>query len=648
MRKQYGWKPLGLVAAALLFLGCTAWAQAPARPSVEAFFENPAFSTPALSPTARHLALGITPKGGRRQLMVLDTEKLTAKMVAGFSDADVGWFEWATDDRLVMNLVDLSRGIGDVRTGTGLQTVMRDGSKLEEVIFRDRGANVVSATRRKRTGHVFVVDPRTLRDELNLMLRRHDAATHEIVRYRGSGHVWHWFLDQNDEPRVTFGQDERARVVNYLDPADGKWRELARFDSLSPKDAVYPLGFGPDGTLYVQAYGGGDKRGVFKYDLAANRIEAEPLISVPGYDFSGHLLVDETRLLGVRYLSDASGTVWFDPALKQVQSRVDALLPGTTNAIDVALRPEVPLVLVRSFSDRDPGTYRLFNTETGKFILVGKALGDIEPATMAAKDLVRYKARDGLEVPAWLTLPKSTGKAKLPLVVLVHDGPWERGSSWSWEAEEQFLASRGYAVLAPEYRGSTGYGFKHFQAGWRQWGLAMQNDIADGVRWAIEKGIADPARVCIAGAGYGGYSALMGLVNDPDLFRCGIAWASVTGIDLLYEPGWWNPYKPSDRSPLDVESLVAHREKDEAQIMRTSPFLQVFRIKQPVLLGHGSADDQVPLAHSARFKNALQKTNSGVEWVEYQDEGHEWRLVKTRVDFWTRVEKFLERNLGVK
>jgi dipeptidyl aminopeptidase/acylaminoacyl peptidase len=619
-------------------------AQAPAKPPVDVFFQNPGFVGAVLSPTGRHLALGVSPKNGRRQLMVLDTEKLTAKMVAGFADADIGWFSWASDDRLLMNLVDLNRAVGDIRTGSGLQMVMRDGSKLEEVIFREHNANIVALPRRRASNHVFLVRSSTLRD-VNLALVRQDIITREKETYRGAGQVRQWILDQNDEPRLTVGVDEKKLVVNYLEPANGKWRELARFDPLSPTEAFTPMGFGPDGALYVHARLKRDKSAVYKYDLAANRIEPEPLVSLPDYDFSGTLLVDETRLLGVRYLADGTGTIWFDPALKQVQARVDALLPSTSNVVDVPLHAEVPLVLVRSFSDKDPGTYRLFNTETGKLTLVGQALPGIEPSQMAAKDLFRYKARDGLEIPAWLTLPKG-GKTKLPMVVFVHDGPWERGSSWHWDDEEQFLASRGYAVLTPEYRGSLGYGFKHFQAGWRQWGLAMQNDIADGVRWAIDKGIADPARICIAGPGYGGYSALMGLLNDPELFRCGIAWASVTGIDLLYSPGWWNEFKPSDTSPWDMERLVAHREKDEAQINKTSPYLHAARIKQPVLLAHGSSDVLVPLAHSAKFKNALQKTNPNVDWVEYEDEGHTWRLVKTRVDFWTRVEKFLEKNIG--
>lgn len=257
---------------------------------------------------------------------------------------------------------------------------------------------------------------------------------------------------------------------------------------------------------------------------------------------------------------------------------------------------------------------------------------------------MRYKARDGLEIPAYLTLPKGLPKKNLPMVVLVHGGPYLRGGFWQWSAASEFLASRGYAVLEPEFRGSTGFGSKHFKAGWKQWGLAMQNDIADGAKWAITEGIVDPKRICIAGASYGGYATLMGLINDPDLFRCGIDWVGVTDIDLLYSVTWSDSSEQSRRYGMPV--LIGDREKDAAQLKATSPLQNAARITQPLLLAYGGSDYRVPIVHGTKFRDAVKKTNKNVEWVEYPEEGHGWGLVKNRVDFWTRVEKFLDRNIG--
>jgi dipeptidyl aminopeptidase/acylaminoacyl peptidase len=233
------------------------------------------------------------------------------------------------------------------------------------------------------------------------------------------------------------------------------------------------------------------------------------------------------------------------------------------------------------------------------------------------------------------------------MVVLVHGGPYVRGAHYGWNDETQFLASRGYLVLQPEFRGSTGYGKKHFEAGLKQWGLKMQDDIADATKWAIAQGYADPKRICIAGASYGGYATLMGLVNDPELYQCGINWVGVTDINLMYNGHWrfaddlgesWKKY--------GMPEMIGDQIKDAEQLKATSPLEQAARIKRPVLLAYGAADERVPLIHGLAFRDALVQTNKQVEWIQYDEEGHGWLLQKNNIDFWTRVEKFLDKHIG--
>ena len=421
------------------------------------------------------------------------------------------------------------------------------------------------------------------------------------------------------------------------------WRLLYDYDAFAD-DGYRPHAIGADGTLFVTGRApGSDTDALFRYDLAANEVVPEPLVSLAGYDFTGSLVFVDKRLAGVRYATDARATAWLDPRLKEVQRKVDALLPGTLNHIHIPSRSETPLVAVSAASDRDPGTVYLYDTKAGTLNPLGKAMRDIDPRRMGKRDLVRYKAADGLEIPAWLTLPPGGGK-NLPMVVLVHGGPYVPAATWEWHADSQFLASRGYAVLEPDYRGTTGYGARHFRAGWKQWGLKMQSDIADGTRWAIAQGIADPARVCIAGASYGGYATLMGLVNDPDLYKCGINWVGVTDIEMMYTVSWsdfslvWQQY--------GMPRLVGDRVKDAEQLKKTSPLQQASRIRQPLLLAYGGMDRRVPIVHGTRFREAVEKVNPNVEWVEYRLEGHGWALVQNRIDFWTRVEKFLARHIG--
>jgi dipeptidyl aminopeptidase/acylaminoacyl peptidase len=201
-------------------------------------------------------------------------------------------------------------------------------------------------------------------------------------------------------------------------------------------------------------------------------------------------------------------------------------------------------------------------------------------------------------------------------------------------------------VLEPSFRGTTGFGAAHYKAGFKQWGLAMQNDLADGVRWAIEKGYADPKRICIAGASYGGYATLMGLVNDPDLYRCGVDWVGVSDINLMYGSANYTSDLSDEWKRYGMPEMIGDRVKDAAQLKATSPIEHSARITRPLLLAYGGSDVRVPIDHGTKFYAAVKRTNQDVEWIEYPGEGHGFHLPKNNIDFWGRVEKFLDRNIG--
>jgi dipeptidyl aminopeptidase/acylaminoacyl peptidase len=405
------------------------------------------------------------------------------------------------------------------------------------------------------------------------------------------------------------------------------------------------VGFAPDGTLFVSANKGGGTAALYTYDLAAKKMSDQPVLSVKGFDANASLDIADGKLIGIHYQSDAQSTYWLDPRYKEIQAKVDKLLPRTANILGVPYRTEVPMVLVHAFSDRDPGEYFVYDTKSEKLVRIARTKPDVDPAQMATRELVRYKARDGMEIPAWLTKPRGA-KGPLPMIVWVHGGPYLRGGTWAWSPESQFFASRGYAVLEPEFRGSKGFGMSHFRAGLKQWGLAMQDDIADGARWAAATGIADPKRICIGGGSYGGYATLMGLAKDPDLYKCGVAYAAVTDLDLMYTASW------SDASEeyrnFGMPRLIGDRVKDAERLKATSPITVAGKIRQPLLIGHGAQDVRVPIQHGRSFESEVEKSNPNVEWVVYPEEGHGLYLLKDRLDFYGRVEKFLARNIGDK
>jgi dipeptidyl aminopeptidase/acylaminoacyl peptidase len=648
----------------MLGISLSAWtlpalAQAPAaRPPIEHFFENDAFGGAKLSPSGRYLAMRSGSPGRHDFLAVIDLETRTAKSVAEFNDTDIGDFEWVNDERLVFDAHDAMFANADQEGAPGLFAVNRDGSNyvmlarrhLHGLAPQPWNTFMLGQPGAQDSEWIYVLRPLYDRNDkyFGTRLRRLNTLTGEAqVAPEPDVEVSTFMLDAKGEPRLALLYGDVKTVIHYRDPATGQWREVASHDAYrGEQDAIKPVGFGPDGTLYVIANAGEDMATLRTFDFATGKVSKEPLVVTHGYDFVGSL-VGKDKVLGVRLTTDAESNIWFDPAMKEIQAAVDKAVPSTVNLIDVPARPGSPWVLVESYSDRQPLRYLLYHTGTGKVELVGSSYPKIQPARMGRQEPIRYKARDGLEIPGLLTLPADGVRKNLPMVVLVHGGPWVRGASWGWNPESQFLASRGYAVLEVEYRGSTGFGLRHWEAGLKQWGLAMQNDIADGTRWAIAQGIADPGRICIGGASYGGYATLMGLVNDPDLYRCGFEWVGVTDIELMYKGTW---YAKSNASPgylrYGMPALIGDLVKDAAQLKATSPIEQAARITQPLLLAYGEEDQRVPLYHGRKFYSAVKATNKQVEWVTYTGEGHGWSLPRNRIDFWQRVERFLDRHIG--
>jgi len=460
-------------------------------------------------------------------------------------------------------------------------------------------------------------------------------------------HAAGWWADGKGMLRAVRTRDAEKGALLWKEPTSGEWRKLEEFNVYTDGANIDVRHIDAQGRLYVSSRRGGrDKLAMWLLDPATGQWSTEPLAQSPQFDVDAQVIARDDKVLGLRFTIDAELTQWLDPAMAALQQQVDKVLPRTVNRLSVPWSGAAPWVLIEAFADIQPTLYFLFNRETRKFTRLGAGRPDIDAKQMAASDMVRIKARDGLEVPAWLTLPKGSEKTKnLPMVVLVHGGPWVRAANWSWDAEVQFLAARGYAVLQPQFRGTLGFGARHAQAGWRQWGKAMQTDVADATRWAIEQGIADSKRIAIMGASYGGYATLMGLIRDPDLYRCGVAWVAVTDLDMMYSVNWSD--LPDSYKAHGMPALLGDRVKDAADLKENSPLTHAARIKQPLLLAYGEKDRRVPLIHGEAFRKAVQAGNTRVEWVEYPDEGHGWRAPAHQIDFWNRTAGFLDKHLAL-
>jgi dipeptidyl aminopeptidase/acylaminoacyl peptidase len=265
-------------------------------------------------------------------------------------------------------------------------------------------------------------------------------------------------------------------------------------------------------------------------------------------------------------------------------------------------------------------------------------------ATQGRRSFHRVTTRDGLEMPVFVTHPPGASATDpLPAVVLVHGGPNVRGVDVTWEAEAQFLASRGYRVIEPEFRGSTGYGWKLFRAGWQQWGRTMQDDLVDALDWAAKQKLVDRQRVCIMGASYGGYAALMGPIRHPDAWRCAVSFAGVTDIETMFTEGTSDMSEEARR--YSMPRLVGDPKNEAAHWQDVSPVAQAAKIKVPVLLAHGQYDRRVPPAHADDFVGAARRAGVKVEYVKYDRDGHGWHYADDHADFLRRVEAFLAQSL---
>jgi len=663
---------LPAIAAVLIVHTAPGHAAEAALPPIKSFMHTPAFVQPRMSPDGRLIAALVEGAGGRRVLLVIDPADVKkSRIVAAFSDADVGRFEWVNNERLVYSASDGDRGGAD-QYPPGLFAVDADGSDARQLVDRQfrgvitggRSAQdrslpfttwLLGPTRTHASDDVFVIhypiDVRSFHPGMEWpdpVLMRLDTRTGRATptgRGTPPGQGT-WLIDANDEPRVAVRQRDGVIRV-YQRVGDGtEWQELLQFPAIGG-GGFTPHAIRPDGKYLVTARRGRDTEALYVYDPATRQFDAEPLVSVAGFDHTGGVITGGKageQFLGVRIDADAPATVWVAPRYRRLQELIDAKLPGRVNLLSVAEAPDARYAVVESFSDRIPPTYFIAAVDSGELTQIARAYPDVDPKQMGRVRFERIAARDGLPIPTYITSPAAAGDKPLPTVVLVHGGPWVRGGRYGWQPQAQFLASRGYRVLQPDFRGSLGYGFKHFQAGWKQWGKTMQDDLVDVTRWAVAQGLTDPQRVCVMGSSYGGYAMLMALARDGDTFRCGVSYAGVTDIGLMYTANWSDMTESVRRYSL--RPLIGDPVADADALKAASPLYNADRIKQPLLLMHGTHDLRVPLEHGRKFREALARTNPAVEWAQYGDEGHSLGRMDNRVDFWQRVEAFLARNLG--
>lgn len=485
--------------------------------------------------------------------------------------------------------------------------------------------------------HILMALPGTRGGPYNVVYKVNIHNQKRRIVHNSEPNIYGWQTDRQGVIRAGHYFQRGVLKTRILDPQTDKWRDLWPHGVFS-EDYVRLAGFGYDpNEVYIRAYHEG-RLALFKVDLRDPDLTRELVLSHPVYDVGGGLIYsrEHKQVIGVRGFGD-SGTQFFNPEMQSLQKGIDAAMPNTRNYI-TSLSDDTQTYLVYSNSPTESGTYYLGQRDPAKIEAVAYSYRQLTPDVLSETQRHVYSARDGLEIEAWLTLPNNTEAKNLPAIMLPHGGPHLRDSG-HFDPWAQFLASRGYAVLQMNFRGSAGQGIEFRNAGLQNWGKEMQDDIQDGAKYLIEKGIADPDRICIAGGSYGGYAALMGVVKTPDFYQCAVSINGVSNVfDLVRDNrAFWSSYNVVDEQvgPLG------------AGLRKISPVNHADKIEVPVLLVHGEHDRQVELKHSEQMRDALEREEKDVSFLVLPNDDHFLSSEQNRIAAFEAMAAFLEKHLPV-
>jgi dipeptidyl aminopeptidase/acylaminoacyl peptidase len=601
---------------------------------VEDFFKRSPFTSFQLSPNGKYLA-AISPINNRRNIAVINLETREARAVTGMQDRDISGFSWANDERILFYMDT------DGNESFGIFAVDKDGSdtrvlikpaetQMKEGSFIVRTASVINRLK-EDPKNVLVSTPRfdngmVIQDVKKMNILNGRLRTVEL----NPGNIGGWLTNEAGDVIGAVSFAEGKRQVLYRKPGQEEWTKMVEFEEAN--GGFTPAWISDDGDrMYVRSNVTPegeirDKAAIYEYDLEANAI-GKLIFEHPKVDVGGVWASDvKEDIIAVTYNDEKPGRFFIDDEWQAIIKSIEAAFPDRIVSPSSITEDEMQMVIT-VWDSRNPAAYYLFDRDSKSMEELAIAYDWLDPDSLGEMQPVAIEARDGMILPAFLTLPPATDGKNLPLVVNPHGGPRAR-DSWGFNPEVQLMANRGYAVLQVNFRGSTGYGQAFDKAGWGKWGAEMQNDITDAVLWAIEQDIADPERVCIYGGSYGGYAAMAGLTFTPN---------------LLFEtmPASWKLLK------AEMKRTIGDPDDEEAARLMAdrSPVNHVDKIRAPLLMGYGKQDPRVVLEHALKLEKELKRYEVDYELIIEEKEGHGFRKFENQVEWYTKLIEFLDANL---
>lgn len=568
-------------------------------------------------------------------------------------------FQWVNSNRLLVSVRFPSQRYGNQSIETRMLAINRDASELQPNLLKSQFDTFYS------NKHVPQFQDRILgkvEGEPNSVLvaldldnptkpdvYRLDVVTADLRKVvRNPGYIYQWMADRSGETRVGTGWRDKTIKVIVRAPGSEKWETLSSYVADDYKEvrqkSMTPLGFDADPNfLYVSAdYQGKDA--VFRVDISKPDFPRTLVRADARFDVDGELIYAPwlKKVVGLRYSTEYGRRIYWEDSARQFQEQLDKALPGRGNFV-VSSSDDGTRHIIQSLSFSDSPRVYWLDRKNSQLVQLAITYPDLPPAQMSIPQSVNFKSRDGMDLHGYLTMPKtatSTVQSKVPLILFPHGGPVGRDTA-SFDYWTQFFASRGWAVLQVNFRGSSGYGSDFQTAGFKRWGMEMQDDLTDGVEWLAKQGKIDPAKVCIVGASYGGYAAMMGVIKTPDAYRCAISIAGIADLrDLLAQSQHYIGYE------IRVERQIGEWWNDRERLRQTSPVNRVKEIHTPLLLIHGKEDRMVDVDQSRDMASALKGAgNKDYRYIELPLGDHNLSREEDRITTFTEMEKFLKRYL---